>query len=908
MAAKEEAKALAQKEAGEKAKAKELAAKKKAEEKAKALVAKEEAKALAQKEAGEKAKAKELAAKKKVEEKAKALVAKEEAKALAQKEAGEKAKAKELAAKKKAEEKAKALAAKEKAKALPQKEAGEKAKTKELAAKKKAEEKAKALAAKEEAKALAQKEAAEKAKAKELASKKKAEEKAKALAAKEKAKALPQKEAGEKAKAKELASKKKAEEKAKALAAKEEAKALAQKEAGEKAKAKELASKKKAEEKAKALAAKEEAKALAQKEAAEKAKAKELASKKKVRKNTKEVKVISKKEIKKIEKGNSEKTTKVTEKLEGLELKGDKHFNNFRYAEALASYQKLYVKNQNDDRLKLKIAKTYFKLQNYRKAANWYSGVTNSSLVSKEDIYNYAQALSINGDKEKAEDIYKKYEKLYPEDERAKRSLISLENYGTYLEKSKFYEIKVMKKINSSASDFSPTLFENKLVFVSNRHNTRLEQVNKSDRNKNFLDLYSAQVDNNGEVIGNISLFYPAINESFHEGPLTFFADNNKMIFTRTDYEKGKINRSEKANISNLGLFYTERSSPNYWKVPVKLPFSNEAYSVGHPAISIDGKYLYFASDMPGGYGNSDLYVVEYDQLSNEWGEPKNLGPLVNSEGNELFPTIYNDEVLYFSSNGHGGLGGLDIFTISLDDLNNKNTNGKGILNLGSPLNSSSDDFGIAFYPDDVQGSKGFFSSNRLGGIGKDDIYYFNTTSGNTPYDVAIGKGLKKESTIDTVFVKNNQNDALIEILERISNRPINNNEEMFYVYFQSNKANLSTYAYLTLDKIVRYYNANKDKIEKIDLRGHTDAISDLDYNDKLSSERVESVGNYLRSRGLAEEFIKEEYFGETLPIAPNEDPIGRQTNRRVEIMITKITGEAKTTTTKDVDIKKGDE
>ena len=660
--------------------------------------------------------------------------------------------------------------------------------------------------------------------------------------------------------------------------------------------AKALAAKQKAEAKARAAAEKKKAKALAAKQKAE-AKTKAAAEKKKQQELAKQKTAKTKKKVPKPKTNETSNgiagNKQTTEKLDPNETRGDRHFNNYHYSSALKSYYKAYHKDRSRDELKLKIAETYFKLNDHKEAVHWYENIIDSEIIQPSHVYDYAHSLGINGERELAKTYYQKYLELKPDDKRAQKILQSYDNYNVYSDYEHHYEIILLRDINTKESEFSPVVFENHLVFVSNRHDNYSE-VNLHDKNKSFLDLFSVPIGHEGQIIGEPELFHPAINENFHEGPAAFFSDHNRMVFTRTDYERGRLNRNKKTKINHLSLFYTERTSPEHWSVPKKLPFNNNDHSNGHPAISKDGKRLYFSSDRVGGNGNSDIYVVEYDEQNDEWGEPKNMGDVINSEGNELFPTLLNDNLLYFASNGHGGLGGLDIFLVRLDNLDDNSK----LVNLGSPINSSADDFGITFYPDEKGGNKGFFSSNRVGGVGKDDIYYFHNTSGThlanadtkdqaTP--TVSSQYFRRRSRIDTVYVINQiSNDELIKSLENFSFRTQEsaNADEIFYIYFKPGSHQLSPYSYLTLNKIIKYYKDNTSSINQIEINGHADAMSDFKYNDKLSESRANSVRDYLKNTGINEGLLKVAHFGETFPIAPNDDPIGRQTNRRVEILI----------------------
>ena len=261
---------------------------------------------------------------------------------------------------------------------------------------------------------------------------------------------------------------------------------------------------------------------------------------------------------------------------------------------------------------------------------------------------------------------------------------------------------------NSPGMDFSPFPYKQGFVFVSSRHERGLP--GNGDQEK-ILRLYYSEENEDGSFKVPV-LFNKQSTSQFHEGPSVFFENEKALIVTRNaSFKKGKV----KDNFTNtLQLAISKFGATNEWSAMTPLHISSNEYSIAHPSVSSDGKTLYFSSDMPGTIGKSDLYVSTY--LEGAWSKPENLGDIINTPGQELFPYIHNDSILYFASNGHSGLGGLDIFTCNLRSAELK------VLNIGAPINGDSDDFGIFIEAD---GTSGFFSSNRPGGFGEDDIYHF---------------------------------------------------------------------------------------------------------------------------------------------------------------------------------------
>ncbi len=281
-------------------------------------------------------------------------------------------------------------------------------------------------------------------------------------------------------------------------------------------------------------------------------------------------------------------------------------------------------------------------------------------------------------------------------------------------EKGTLVSLENTALINSTNLEFSPAFYQNGIVFASSRYNNG-ERDEKID--ETYFELFYAELDEQGRPLEPRE-FSLRVNSHLHEGPVTFSRDWKTMYFTRNNLDKGQ----RKANAAGKTVLkiYESRKSTNDWKEVTELPFSNDDYNVAHPSLSADGKRLFFASDMPGGKGGMDLYVVRR-LADGQWSEPENLGEKVNTKGNEVFPFIHSSGNLFFTSDGYQGLGGLDIFMIDLNDKKGK------VYNLGEPFNSPADDLGLILSPD---GKRGFISSAREGGKGKDDIYLFTAPEG----------------------------------------------------------------------------------------------------------------------------------------------------------------------------------
>lgn len=274
--------------------------------------------------------------------------------------------------------------------------------------------------------------------------------------------------------------------------------------------------------------------------------------------------------------------------------------------------------------------------------------------------------------------------------------------------------IRNAKELNTNAKDFSPAFFQNGIVFVSGRakHGAKDKRNNEA-----FFELYFAPFDPIGDP-SSPQKFSISINSSLHEGPVAFSRDFKTIFFTRNNMRKG-VQKADKTGVVRLKIYEAQDGYPD-WVNERELPFNSDAYSCIHPSLSADGKHLFFASDMPGGFGGFDIWVSERGPSG--WGAPRNLGENVNSEKNEIFPHITLSGALYFASDGHNSMGGLDIFV-----SDNALAEPTAWMNLGSPFNTADDDFGIIW---DDDGKSGYFTSNRPGGFGKDDIYRFTIEKG----------------------------------------------------------------------------------------------------------------------------------------------------------------------------------
>jgi outer membrane protein OmpA-like peptidoglycan-associated protein len=398
----------------------------------------------------------------------------------------------------------------------------------------------------------------------------------------------------------------------------------------------------------------------------------------------------------------------------GMELaskvrRAELHYQYFSYKSSVDLYHQVIEKKGGNDTLSLRVAECYRKLNWQDSAASWYQQITDESVMDPIHHLYYAQALQYIGDYEEARLQYQKFQALAVNDSRAASNISAIDNRQDYYIDSSMYHVAELP-INSPEADFAPSYYSNGFVFASSRVRPALIQKKFKWNQKPYLDLYYAENIDSGRYAEPVGLSNK-VNSKFHEGPVTTYADGQKMIFTRNNFLQG-AGKSEEG-IIKLKLYSAEISEDQKWSNVRELPFNSDEYSVGHPTISEDGKTLYFASDMPGGYGGTDIWVSTYEGDS-AWSKPVNLGEQINSEGNEMFPYIYGDSLLYFASNGYGGLGGLDIYKTWV------HAEEPGVINLGYPVNTNKDDFALVL---DKPGKRGYFSSNRENGTGDDDIY-----------------------------------------------------------------------------------------------------------------------------------------------------------------------------------------
>jgi len=463
-------------------------------------------------------------------------------------------------------------------------------------------------------------------------------------------------------------------------------------------------------------------------------------------------------------------------------------FEKMAYAQALRNYEAFLGsgsnKKEQEKEALIKLAFCYRKLQDTKNTERVYKDLFKNfeEGLDSEQFLFYAQALANNGKYRESQKMYSRYGEQQKEDFRGRKFTVAYMDNSAFYKDSALYNVDFVYPLNSKYSDFSPMFYENGLVFVSARNEgSGIKRVfiqnetpfldlflfsdtlslrketrksvemalaslgsseksikpNKIQANENFDDMEEPEIEE----------FSKSINSKYHEGPVTFFKDYKKIVFTRNNYNKGRAKKSDKG-VNMLKLFIASKKG-NKWTDIKELPINSDQYSTGHPALSPDNRKMYFVSDMPGGFGGTDIYVVDYRDGS--WGVPVNLGREINTEGNEMFPFVDEAGNFYFASDGHAGLGGLDMFYV---EFRNGVPFG-GVENLGAPINSTKDDFGFIT---DAQRSHGYFSSNRRKGYSDDNIYAF--TKGCNSLNLIVLNQETNEPLADTELrmVKNGVN------------------------------------------------------------------------------------------------------------------------------------------------------
>jgi tetratricopeptide (TPR) repeat protein len=382
-------------------------------------------------------------------------------------------------------------------------------------------------------------------------------------------------------------------------------------------------------------------------------------------------------------------------------LKANQYYKQSDYKKAVDLYLVISQKSGKDTSIMFRIAYLFKKLNDPKNAEEWYKNAIkgNEKRVPPFHRLCYAEVLVTNGKYTEALRWFKEYAKVSPSsDLRAKEAIQSLENIADFYTDSALYNLYPFN-LNTPDVEFATSFYKDGLLFLANKKSAK----------QAYLTLFFSRPDKTG-IFTAPETFDVGFKTSYNQGPIAFYDHFYKVIFSQNSSEPMLKKTTTEVP---LQLFQSHLDANNYWVRDSTLSFVNTQYSYTQPCVSQDGKILYFVSNMPGGRGGTDLYMSKWNDK--QWGAPINLGPQINTPGDEMFPYLSGDSILYFSSNGHGGLGGLDIFKTYVKQAGQPE-------NMGAPFNSPYDDFGILLNQD---GRSGYFSSNRKNGAGADDIYKF---------------------------------------------------------------------------------------------------------------------------------------------------------------------------------------
>ncbi|OCB73999.1 WD40-like Beta Propeller Repeat [Flavobacterium glycines] len=617
----------------------------------------------------------------------------------------------------------------------------------------------------------------------------------------------------------------------------------------------------------------------------------------------------------------------------------DKKYDNYAYIDAIKTYEKVAEKGYKSAPMFQKIGNAYYFNGELDKAVKWYAELfaMPDTVIEPTYYYRYAQSLRAIGENNKADQILKEFDKISADDSRAKLFKANTNYLDEIKANSGRHKIE-NAGINSQYSDYGSSIYNNKIVFTSARDTGSLGQRKHSWTDQHFTNLYSADLDDQMSPSNPVKA-YRKLNSKFNEATPVFTKDGKTVYFTRNNYMNGKKGKNE--NGITLIKLYKATLEGEKWINIQELPFDSDNYSTAHPTLSPDEKTLYFASDMPGTLGMSDIFKVQINE-DGSFGTPVNLGPAINTEGRETFPFVSQENELYFASDGHPGVGGLDIFMTKINDDGSFNR----IQNIGMDANSPKDDFA---YIIDSKSRKGFLSSNRDGGQGYDDIYKFLETRKLICEQELYGEITDKESKLPLPNSKIMLFDKKMNILKtvnadekgaysfmvecskmytvRAEKEGYGTNEKQVTIpyengktylpielekdqckvtvgddlgkcfgirniYFDLDKSNIRTEAALDLEKILDVLNQYPSM--KLDIRSHTDSRASFKYNEALSDRRAKSTINWLIKNGVSADRLTGKGYGETELVNKCSDGVKcteeeHQMNRRSEFIITAL-------------------
>ncbi len=596
----------------------------------------------------------------------------------------------------------------------------------------------------------------------------------------------------------------------------------------------------------------------------------------------------------------------------------DKLYNRFEYVEAAEQYLKLVENGKSDPYVYKQLADSYYNVFNTKEASRWYAKAVETT-QDGETYYRYSQMLKAEGKYEESNKQMQQFASLMPTDQRA----VAFKADPNYLPKlrsqQKLYDEKALT-INSDKSDFGAVLTNESVLYFASARNLSKKKYGWNE--EPFLDLYQSIYNSDG-TFAEPTPVSGGINTKFHDGPAAISADGNTMYFSSESFKERKFERDKENNLK-LGQVYLFKATKDgdSWKDINPVSFNGKDFSTGNPSLSKDGKTLYFSSNRPGSIGGVDIWKVSVSD-DGSYGAPENLGAKVNTEGNENFPSITDDNRLFFASDGRKGFGALDVFMIDL----NKGTDA---INLGAPVNSSKDDFAFSF---NVVKNTGFFSSNR---DGNDNIYQAtpvcsvevittvkdaktgallanakvsilddrknviesktSEANGQVSYSVDCDKAysiqVSSEGYESNTYAVAKSKGPKVEIaadLQPIETLVKPGEVTLNEINFEFNKSNITKEGAFELDKLVQVMNKYPEMVVMV--KAHTDNRGSDVYNMNLSDKRAKSTVQYILSKGVKKTRISGKGYGETEPKVDCKENCTEEQhaqNRRSEFLIVK--------------------
>lgn len=603
-------------------------------------------------------------------------------------------------------------------------------------------------------------------------------------------------------------------------------------------------------------------------------------------------------------------------------------FNARKYNTAANQFKRVYPKVKDEEKqneVLFMLAESYRRANNFKEAFNWYEKLVNTKYPNPKILYSYGLLLKNFERYEEASRAFYDYLFEVPNDSNATREIQSCAKVQQWKASPKKYDIKNVQELNTNFSDYSPYYAAGKLFWASSRTEATGNEVFEWTGQKCSDIFESKQTNGTWSKAANVK---GNVNTNFNEGVACIDSAQSTMYFTQCNGIDGKGMNCK---------IYVSYFQNETWSTPKVLPFCSDSFSVGHPTMTADGKKMFFASDMKGGFGEKDIYVVDYNLVRDTWGTPKNLGKNVNTNEDDMFPYVDEEGNIYYASKGFEGMGGLDLY-ITKDSANTY----KRAVNLQYPINSGGDDFSISFIPKQEQKEGkpiGYYCSNREGGKGDDDIYSISIKpfifvvkgkvfdresasplasalvtvndnygkpvftirtspsgeyTGELPLNFILDLKAEKEkyftSSSIIILTENVKKDSVLEV--NITLDPIPAEDVDFTlqgIYYDVDKWDLRPESKKVLDSLVIILNNNPTLV--IELASHTDSRAPADYNIKLSQNRAKSCVDYLVEKGIDKKRLVAVGYGETKLVNDCADGVDcteeeHQQNRRTTFRV----------------------